>query len=138
MAARLLLGIGLSLLLLWAALLATLAVVRPKGSSLREAVRLLPDTLRLLQSIARNRSLEKSIRVRLWLLFAYMAFPIDLVPDFIPSSATRMMRSSSPWCYGGSYVAQAQMVSSGIGAVRPRAWPLFGSSPAFPAEEWLR
>ena len=84
MAARLLLGIGLSLLLLWAALLATLAVVRPKGSSLREAVRLLPDTLRLLQSIARNRSLEKSIRVRLWLLFAYMAFPIDLVPDFIP------------------------------------------------------
>ena len=84
MAARLLLGIGLSLLLLWAVLLATLAVVRPKGSSLREAVRLLPDTLRLLQSIARNRSLEKSIRVRLWLLFAYMAFPIDLVPDFIP------------------------------------------------------
>jgi uncharacterized membrane protein YkvA (DUF1232 family) len=84
MAARLLLGIGLSLLLLWAALLATLAVVRPKGSSLREAVRLLPDTLRLLQSIARDRSLEKSIRVRLWLLFAYMAFPIDLVPDFIP------------------------------------------------------
>jgi uncharacterized membrane protein YkvA (DUF1232 family) len=84
MAARLLLGIGLSLLLLWAALLATLAVVRPKGSSLRKAVRLLPDTLRLLQSIARDRSLEKSIRVRLWLLFAYMAFPIDLVPDFIP------------------------------------------------------
>jgi uncharacterized membrane protein YkvA (DUF1232 family) len=84
MAARLLLGIGLSLLLLWAALLATLAVVRPKGSSLREAVRLLPDTLRLLQSIARDRSLEKDIRVRLWLLFAYLAFPIDLVPDFIP------------------------------------------------------
>jgi uncharacterized membrane protein YkvA (DUF1232 family) len=84
MAARLLLGIGVSLLLLWAALLVTLAVVRPKGSSLREAVRLLPETLRLLQSIARDRSLEKSIRVRLWLLFAYMAFPIDLVPDFIP------------------------------------------------------
>ena len=84
MAARLLLGIGLSLPLLWAVLLATLALVRPKGSSLRETVRLLPDTLRLLQSIARNRSLEKSIRVRLWLLFAYMAFPIDLVPDFIP------------------------------------------------------
>jgi uncharacterized membrane protein YkvA (DUF1232 family) len=84
MAARLLLGIGVSLLLLWAALLVTFAVVRPKGSSLREAVRLLPDTLRLLRSIARDRSLEKSIRVRLWLLFAYMAFPIDLVPDFIP------------------------------------------------------
>jgi hypothetical protein len=47
-------------------------------------VRLLPDTIRLLQSIARDRTLEKSIRVRLWLLFAYMAFPIDLVPDFIP------------------------------------------------------
>jgi len=138
MAARLLLGIGLSLLLLWAALLATLAVVRPKGSSLREAVRLLPDTLRLLQSIARNRSLEKSIRVRLWLLFAYMAFPIDLVPDFIPVLGYADDAIIVALVLRGSYVAQAQMVSSGIGAVRPRAWPLFGSSPAFPAEEWLR
>jgi uncharacterized membrane protein YkvA (DUF1232 family) len=30
------------------------------------------------------RSLPRGLRVRLWLLFAYLAFPIDLVPDFIP------------------------------------------------------
>lgn len=84
MAARILIGIGLSILLVWAALLVTLAIVRPKGASLREAVRLLPDTLRLLRSIAGDQSLARTIRVRLWLLFAYLVFPIDLVPDFIP------------------------------------------------------
>jgi uncharacterized membrane protein YkvA (DUF1232 family) len=81
---RLLVGIGVSLFLVWAALLVTLAIVRPKDSSLREAVRLLPDTLRLLRSIAGDRSLDRTIRIRLWLLFAYLAFPIDLIPDFIP------------------------------------------------------
>ncbi|HMA46125.1 MAG TPA: YkvA family protein [Frankiaceae bacterium] len=28
--------------------------------------------------------MPRGIRVRLWLLFAYLASPIDLVPDFIP------------------------------------------------------
>jgi uncharacterized membrane protein YkvA (DUF1232 family) len=28
--------------------------------------------------------LPAGIRVRLWFLFAYLAFPIDIVPDFLP------------------------------------------------------
>ncbi len=51
---------------------------------MKEAVRILPDTVRLLHRLARDASLSKGIRVRLWLLFGYLAFPIDLIPDFIP------------------------------------------------------
>jgi uncharacterized membrane protein YkvA (DUF1232 family) len=84
MAVQLLVGIGFALLLIWVALLATLAIVRPPGTSLSEALRLLPDTLRLLHSLVADGTLDRGVRLRLWLLFGYLAFPIDLVPDFIP------------------------------------------------------
>jgi uncharacterized membrane protein YkvA (DUF1232 family) len=48
---------------------------------LTEALRLLPDVLRLL---AADRSLPRGVRLRLGLLLAYLALPIDLIPDFIP------------------------------------------------------
>lgn len=61
-----------------------LLVARPRGASLREAMRLLPDTLRLLKNLATDRQVPAGARVRLWLLFAYLAVPFDLIPDFIP------------------------------------------------------
>ena len=84
MAVQLLVGIGFSLLLIWVALLVTLAIVRPRGTSRSEVLRLLPDTLRLLHSLVVDGTLDRGVRLRLWLLFGYLAFPIDLVPDFIP------------------------------------------------------
>lgn len=80
----LLLGIAAGLLLAWAALIAALAIARPPGGLLREALRLLPDVLGLLPRLAADRSLPRGVRIRLALLVAYLAFPIDLVPDFIP------------------------------------------------------
>ena len=68
----------------WIALVVALLLVRPKGNLLTEAVRLLPDLLRLLRRLAADRALPTGIRVRLWLLFVYLALPIDLIPDFIP------------------------------------------------------
>ena len=59
-------------------------IVRPRGGLAREALRLLPDVLRLLPRLAADRSLPRGVRVRLALLLAYLASPIDLVPDFIP------------------------------------------------------
>ncbi|MEV4019947.1 DUF1232 domain-containing protein [Nonomuraea angiospora] len=80
----LLIGIVIALLVTWAALIATLAVVRPRGGLLREALRLLPDVLRLVRRLAADPALPRGVRVRLGLLLAYLAFPLDLVPDFIP------------------------------------------------------
>ncbi|MFT7841641.1 YkvA family protein [Saccharothrix sp. BKS2] len=78
------LGIAAGLLLTWLALIAALAVLRPRGGLLREALRLLPDVVRLLRGLATDRDLPRGVRVRLVLLLAYLALPIDLVPDFIP------------------------------------------------------
>ncbi|MBN6038120.1 YkvA family protein [Amycolatopsis sp. 195334CR] len=80
----LLLGVGAALLVTWLVLVAVLVVVRPRGGLLAEALRLLPDVLRLLRRLAADRDLPRGVRVRLLLLMAYLALPIDLVPDFIP------------------------------------------------------
>jgi uncharacterized membrane protein YkvA (DUF1232 family) len=80
----LLIGLAAGLLLAWMTLFVVLAIVRPRGGLLREALRLLPDLLRLLPRLARDRSLPRNARVALALLLAYLASPLDLVPDFIP------------------------------------------------------
>ena len=79
-----LIGVAAALLICWLALVITLAIRRPKGGLLRESLRLLPDLLRLLRRLTTNRDLPTGVRVRVGLLLAYLAFPIDLVPDFIP------------------------------------------------------
>jgi uncharacterized membrane protein YkvA (DUF1232 family) len=73
-------GVGVTYLVLLGALL----LVRPKGNLLGEALRLLPDTVRLLRRLASDRNVPRGVRVRLWLLLGYLAIPIDLVPDFVP------------------------------------------------------
>jgi uncharacterized membrane protein YkvA (DUF1232 family) len=81
-----LLGAALGLLVIWLALIAALLLAgrRYERPSLREMLRLLPDLLRLLNRLARDRTLPRGVRVRLWLLLAYLAMPIDLIPDVIP------------------------------------------------------
>ena len=49
-----------------------------------EALRLLPDLLRLLPRLAADSGLPRGTRIELALLLAYLACPFDLVPDFIP------------------------------------------------------
>ena len=73
-----------SLVIVWGALVTALVVVRPKGTRLGEAVRLLPDTLRLVARLSKDRTLPLRVRLRVWLLLVYLASPIDLVPDFVP------------------------------------------------------
>ncbi|MET8847488.1 YkvA family protein [Amycolatopsis sp. NPDC004625] len=80
----LLIGLAAALLLAWLVLVVALVVVRPRGGLLREALRLLPDVLRLIRRLAGDKTLPRGVRVRLGLLLAYLALPIDLVPDFVP------------------------------------------------------
>lgn len=79
-----LLGVGASLLAVWLSLVVLLLLARPRSGALGEVLRLLPDTLRLLRRLAVDPEVPRAARVLLWLLFAYLAMPIDLIPDFIP------------------------------------------------------
>jgi uncharacterized membrane protein YkvA (DUF1232 family) len=72
------------LLLLWVLLLLLLWLRRPDDLTVREALRLLPDLLRLVRRLAADRTLPRSVRAWLWLLLGYLASPIDLVPDVLP------------------------------------------------------
>jgi uncharacterized membrane protein YkvA (DUF1232 family) len=80
----LVIGVAAALLLTWLALVIALAILRPRGGLLREALRVLPDVLRLVRRLARDTTLPRGVRIRLGLLLAYLAIPIDLIPDFIP------------------------------------------------------
>ncbi|MGC5010338.1 YkvA family protein [Streptosporangium sp. DT93] len=78
------LGVGVALVAGWLLLVVTLVVVRPETGLLREALRILPDLLRLLRRLSADAGLPRGVRVRLGLLMLYLAMPIDLIPDFIP------------------------------------------------------
>lgn len=79
-------GLVAAVLALWALLGVGLLVVRRRTGrgSLRGAVRLLPDVLRLVKRLAGDRSLTRRVRALLVVLLAYLAMPFDLVPDVIP------------------------------------------------------
>ncbi|CAN5769378.1 YkvA family protein [soil metagenome] len=76
--------VAAGLMALWGLLMGALYLVRPEEATLRQAVRLLPDTLRLLGRLARDQAVPRSARWPVWILLGYLALPLDLVPDFIP------------------------------------------------------
>ena len=51
---------------------------------MRESVRIVPDAIRLINRLSRDKTLSRAVRLPLLLSLGYLAFPIDLVPDFIP------------------------------------------------------
>jgi uncharacterized membrane protein YkvA (DUF1232 family) len=79
-----LIAVAAALLIAWVGLVVMLLAFRPKGSVLKEAFRILPDTVRLLRRIAADRTVPRRVRIRIYALLAYLAFPIDLIPDFLP------------------------------------------------------
>lgn len=118
----LLLGIAAALVVAWVAMVLALVIVRPRRGLLREAMRLLPDVLRLVRRLAGDRDLPRTVRVRLWLLLAYLAIPIDPVPDFIP------VLGYADDAIIATAVLRSVVRRAGIQAVR-RHWP--GSDDGF-------
>lgn len=84
MVVRVLLAIAGAIAVAWLALVVYLLARRPENGTARSALRLLPDIVRLLKRLAADPTVARGVRVRLWLLLAYLACPIDLVPDFLP------------------------------------------------------
>jgi hypothetical protein len=94
-----LIGVAVAIAVSWVVLIIALAVVRPRGPPLTEALRILPDLLRLLRRLAADRTLPRGVRIRLGLLLAYLAFPIDLIPDFIPCACRKPRPRHATWEY---------------------------------------
>jgi uncharacterized membrane protein YkvA (DUF1232 family) len=79
-----LIAAGVALLLAWLAIVAVLIARRGQRTAMLEAARVLPDLVRLLSRLARDPTLPRGIRIRLWLLLGYLVSPVDIIPDFIP------------------------------------------------------
>ena len=75
------------LLLLWLALVIALAWAsrgQPDRVGLRDALRLIPDVVRLLRRLIADPTVPRGVRIWLGILLVYLLSPIDLIPDFIP------------------------------------------------------
>lgn len=83
-ALRIIVGIAVTIAATWVLLLVAVTVLRPRGMNLADAKRFVPDVIRLLKALASDNTLPRGVRRRLALLLAYLALPIDLVPDFLP------------------------------------------------------
>ena len=81
---RTVVGIGVGLALVWAALIALLWILRPRDANLRELLRIVPDLLRLVRSLLADRAVPLGARVALVGLLVWLINPIDLIPEFIP------------------------------------------------------
>ena len=84
---RVLVGVLAGLALVYAVLLLLLwryARAHPDTVTMRDALRMLPDLLRLLRRLVADGTLPTGVRVRVALLVAYLAMPFDLVPDVVP------------------------------------------------------
>jgi uncharacterized membrane protein YkvA (DUF1232 family) len=81
---RIVLGIAVSVVVVWAALLVVFWLARPRGVSIREVVRVVPDLVRLLRSIIGDRSAPLDVRIVLVGLLIWIVSPIDLIPEFLP------------------------------------------------------
>ena len=78
------LGIVGGLVLVWAVLAVVLWLTKPGDYDLKEALRLLPDLIRLIKRLAADPATPRGVRIRLLLLLGYLALPFDLIPDFVP------------------------------------------------------
>jgi uncharacterized membrane protein YkvA (DUF1232 family) len=73
-------GVGIAL---WAAVVVVL-VIAGRRTAAKELAVLVPNLLRLLRDLFRDPRVPRSSKVWLGLAIAWVAPPIDLVPEFIP------------------------------------------------------
>lgn len=69
---------------IWLILAVAFWAMKPDELTVQEVMRLLPDLLRMLKRLAVDPDMPLRIRLGLWLLLAFVASPIDVIPDLIP------------------------------------------------------
>jgi len=67
-----------------AAFVALLWIVKPKDARLGDLVRVVPDVLRMVRDLIRDRSAPIGPRLAVVDLLVWLLNPIDLIPEFIP------------------------------------------------------
>ncbi len=77
-------GLVAGLLVCWVVLALSLWRLSPGETVIRDALRIVPDVIRLTRRLAADPSLPRRLRLKLWLLFGYLVLPLDLIPDVIP------------------------------------------------------
>lgn len=77
-------GLIIAIGIIWLALAVTLWITKPDDVGIADVMRLLPDVLRLLKRLAVDPAVPRRVRVALFALLAFIASPIDLIPDFVP------------------------------------------------------
>jgi uncharacterized membrane protein YkvA (DUF1232 family) len=68
----------------WILLAVAVARARPPGGVEGGTARLLPDVIRLLRDLARDKTLPRSVRWKLAVALVYNVQPINLIPDIVP------------------------------------------------------
>ena len=130
-----LIGLGVAIVASWFALAIALVLIRPKGNVLREAVRILPDLIRLLKNLAADRTQPGPVRIRLGLLMAYLAIPSTSSPTSSLSSVTRTTPSSSRPSSAPSSDESVSTKSVPTGRAPTTASPLSAKPPASPPDQ---
>ncbi|HKP88388.1 MAG TPA: DUF1232 domain-containing protein [Thermoleophilaceae bacterium] len=77
-----LLGLGCSLAV-YASFVVAL-IIAGRRSDARALAGFIPDCIALFRELVRDPRVSRGRKFMLWALVAYLAMPVDLVPDFIP------------------------------------------------------
>lgn len=73
-----------TVVVIWLLLVAALWLAKPRDLRIEDFARLLPDLVLLLKGIATDPQTPRRLRIGLVATLAFIASPIDLIPDIIP------------------------------------------------------
>lgn len=84
MVVKVLIGLTVGLAVTWVVALIAILVVNRRSPDKPGLPRLLTQTIQLLGSLARDRTLPRGLRLRIAAAILYAGQPFNLIPDWIP------------------------------------------------------
>lgn len=84
MVAKVLIGLTVGLAVTWLVAVIAILVVNRRSPDTPGLPRLLTQTIQLLGSLARDRTLPRGLRLRIAAAILYAGQPFNLIPDWIP------------------------------------------------------